>query len=65
MTILTRISTYLHTLISKFLNDDDDDRAGAPEGDLTSFLVDSLDRELNGESNVIQLARARTSSHAA
>lgn len=63
MTILTRISTYLHTLISKFLNDDD--RAGAPEGDLETSLVDSLDRELNGENNVIQLARARTSSRAA
>lgn len=49
MNILTRISTYFHSLISKFLNEDDDDRAGAPEGDLTTFLVDSLDRELNGE----------------
>lgn len=50
MTILTLITTYFHSLISKFLNEDDDDRAGAPEGDdLTTFLVDSLDRELNGE----------------
>lgn len=48
MTILTRISTYLHTLISKFLNEDDNNRAERSEDDLDRFVVAMLDRELNG-----------------
>lgn len=64
MTILTRITTYFGSLISK-LNDGDDDRADRSEDDLDRYVVAMLDRELNGESNVIQMTRVRTSSHAA
>lgn len=65
MTILTRISNYFHFFISKFLNEDDDDRADRSEDDLDRYVVAMLDRELNGENNAIQMTRARTSSRAA
>lgn len=61
MTIYARIAEYFHTLISKFLNEDDEelDLAGAIEGDLTEYV-----ETLNKETNVIPMARARP-SHAA
>lgn len=55
MTILTRISNYFHSLISKFLSEDeetnnDDGVYGAEEGNLTDFLAAAVDRELTEEA---------------
>lgn len=53
MTIFQRITQPFQKLISK-LNKDDDDRAvfTGSEGDLTSFLVEDLDKVLNEQSAV-------------
>lgn len=55
MTIISRLVIAFETILSRFLNEDeeinnDDDVYGAEEGNLTDFLAAAVERELTEEA---------------